>query len=471
MLRYAERAMLTATQRPPSRLPRPTVRPSLPLRVPASWKILLGAASLLLLLAIVFARAPYRQQPGTLFVCDGFGYYIYLPSLVIDGDLDLANQLIHQPDQVDQRWYEVNPVTQRRGNCFQVGCAVLWLPFFLLAHGAVTALNALGLNLPRDGFGLAYELPVYIGSFFYGLAGLTYMWRLLRDLWGESVANVTTFYMAAATNLAAYLWFEPDMSHILSMFLISKLFYHLHEIHRDRSLDWRHWARIGVLLGLIALVRAPDVMTGLAALFVGLSLCRPSPLTWRKPAQCVLACAACAIICFFPQMLAWKVLNGGFLTKPPGLYDEIHWLGPDLAGYFLSARRGLFIWTPLLFFACLGAVLGLLRGPRFLQYGALVLALTIYFNSCLAKWWIGASFGERRMVDFAILFALGLGNLLAVRPRLATHRLIHVVGLLICLFNWLLMLRYFTHDLPEYGDVSWHDLFIRTLTYPVRSFQ
>ena len=44
--------------------------------------------ALLFLLVIVFARAPLRQIPDALFVSDGFGYYIYLPSLILDGDLD-----------------------------------------------------------------------------------------------------------------------------------------------------------------------------------------------------------------------------------------------------------------------------------------------------------------------------------------------------------------------------------------------
>ena len=97
-----------------------------------------------LLLALAFARAPYRQIPSSLFVSDGFGYYIYLPSLVIDGDLDLSNQLAHQAEQPDQKWYEHVEATQRPGNCFQVGCAVLWAPFFLAAHGTCLALSAAG---------------------------------------------------------------------------------------------------------------------------------------------------------------------------------------------------------------------------------------------------------------------------------------------------------------------------------------
>lgn len=419
-----------------------------------------------LLLALAFARAPFRRIPSSLFVSDGFGYYIYLPSVVIDGDLDLSNQLKRQPEQPDQKWYEFVETTQRQGNCFQVGCAVLWAPFFLAAHGACLLLHAGGRDVPLDGFGWAYELPVYCGSFLYGMLGLYFCWRLIRDLWGERIADSATFYIAVGTALAAYLWLEPDMSHAPSMALISALFYVLFRIHADQSLDWGRWALVGLLLGLIAAVRATDSLVVLAALLVGIQCAWKTEANWRNVVTCVTACTGCALLAFWPQMLAWKALYGGFLTRPPGVYNEIHWLAPDLVGFFFGAKRGLFVWTPLLLFAALGAVVGWLRGPRFVRYAFLVLAMALYFNMSLPNWWVGCSFSERRTVDYSVLFALGLGALFARFPALSGSRWGHGLGLALCGFNWLLMLRYFTQRLPEYGEVSWYDLYVGTILFP-----
>src|SRR5262245_40054990 len=112
----------------------------------ASSGVSFAALSLALLLLIVFIRAPHRRIPSSLFVADGFGYYIYLPPLVIDGDLELSNQLLHQEDQPDQPWYRIVPQTGRPSNCFQIGCAVLWAPFFLASHLVVTSLNRVGVD-------------------------------------------------------------------------------------------------------------------------------------------------------------------------------------------------------------------------------------------------------------------------------------------------------------------------------------
>ena len=425
-----------------------------------------------LLLAIALARAPHRQLQDTLFVSDGFGYYIYLPSMVIDGDLDLTNQIEHQPGQLNHWTFAETSQTGKPGNIFQVGSAVLWLPFFLLTHAVLTCLNAFGLQVPQDGFGWAYELPVYCGSFFYGLIGIWYMWRLLRDLWGPRIATVSTFYIVTATSVAAYLWFQPDMSHIGSMTLISMLFFYLHRLQNERQTGLGTWIRVGVLTGVIGLVRAPDLLVGLAIAWVGLNSAVLVPWKSGKPHwPSVLRHAAmfflAAFVMFIPQLLVWKALYGNFFSMPPNpFYTQIDWMRADVLNYLLSTRHGVFSWTPILLIATAGLVWGAIRGHAMLRYALPVLIAAIYFNSSIHNWWVGCSFGERRLVDYAILFALGLGYLFNAHPALVRRRSVHLVGLGLCAFNWLLILRYFTGDLPEYGDVSWYDLYVKTLQYP-----
>lgn len=432
--------------------------------------ILLVCGAFGLLLAIALARVPHRQN-GALFVSDGFGYYIYLPSLIIDGDLNLSNQIARQPDQEDQEFYRISPATGLRGNPFQIGCALFWSPFFLAACAVAKSLSALGFSVPLDGFGLFYELPVYCGAFIYGLVGIFYTYRLLKELWGVSVARFATLYIALATPIAAYLWFEPDMSHGLSMALIAMLFFYLHRAQVTDNRSGATWAFLGFLVGAIALVRAPDALVSIAAACIALSVIRggaPSrpPASWRQIITCASSFIIAMGLAFLPQMLIWKTLYGGYLLIPSSTnYERMNWFQPDFLGYLFSSRRGILIWTPLFIPAALGAIASLRNGPPILRYALLVLIAAVYFNCSLPVWWVGCSFSERRIVDYTVIFALGLGYLLSLRPALSSRYALHAVGICLCLFNWVLMIRYFTHELPEYGEVSFNDLFLGTVTF------
>ena len=167
-------------------------------------------------------------------------------------------------------------------------------------------------------------------------------------------------------------------------------------------------------------------------------------------------------------MLLWKQLYGGYLTRPPAVYESLNWTRPDLAGLFFSLRRGILIWTPMLAVALAGCLRLLITGTKFARLSMFVLLLALYFNATIPKWWAGASFSERRLVDYSVLFAWGLASSidwLRLRTRVSA---IHGVGVCLCAYNWILMLRYFTHDLPEYGAVSAYDLIVRTLQFPVQ---
>src|SRR5215831_11480211 len=74
---------------------------------------------------------------------DAAYYYAYLPSLVLDGDLDFANQY-----RVTQNWYRLGPTAiGRPGNVFGIGPAVFTMPAFVVGHGLAIATGA-----RRDGF-------------------------------------------------------------------------------------------------------------------------------------------------------------------------------------------------------------------------------------------------------------------------------------------------------------------------------
>lgn len=423
--------------------------------------------SFVLLLVIVFARAPYRQE-GALLVSDGFGYYIYLPSIIIDRDLDLSNQLSTQPGQSEHWAYQNFEGRQFPGNIFQIGPAMLWLPFFLLTHLLYVTINLFGGNIVLDGFGFQYELPVYIGSFTYGLLGLYFAFRLVCNLWGRRPAIISTLFLTLSSPIAAYLWFEPVMAHILSFFLISLLFYKLYRIYEKQTRDMKAWFIIGLIIGLIAAIRIPDSIVALTVPLCALWTYKIIPeyrnfQNWKSFIITMMIAGIAALLAFSPQLIIWKILYGNYITMPPNpFYTGLNLFCPDIINYLISTKHGLFAWTPILFIATLGLILSIKKN----QVTVIVLAilcLAIYFNSSIYQWWVGSSFGARRMVDYSIIFIIGLGYLIYKIPNNPKlNYWIFSFGLILVIFNWLLMLRYFTNDLPEHGEVSYYNLYCKT---------
>lgn len=428
--------------------------------------ILFLSLSFLLLFVIIIGRHPFRKT-HSLFVSDGFGYYIYLPSIFIDKDLDLENQIKHQPSQLNHWTFAYSSHTKKRGNIFQVGCAVLWAPFFLCAHSLVLFLNKLGFSISSNGFGYWYEIPVYVGSFLYGIMGVTIMLLFLSKLFDYASARYATFFIVFASPLAAYLYFEPDMSHVVSFFLISLFFYCLYSIYQSsqiKNIPEKYWFFLGILFGFILLVRVPDALTGLLALFVCFYINR---LNMRSFVLSGFLFLLGSFISFIPQLLVWKSLYGSYFVMPPNpFYLKIDWSHPDILNYFFSSRHGLFFWTPILLFSFVGLILGFFKRDLFFKVSALVLIFAFYFNSVIYGWWIGCSFGERRMVDYMVIFSMGLCYLFSNFCFLKNKKSLLFLSFLV-LFNWFLMLRYFTHDLPEYGSVPVADFYVNTLLYPI----
>lgn len=430
-----------------------------------------------LLIAIVFARAPFTQVPDALFVSDGFGYYIYLPSLIIDGDLDLSNQLSRLPYEGEKRFFKVSEETGLHTNQFPVGSAILWSPFFLAADAAVLTLRSTGAAIPRNGFGFAYELPVYVGSFLYGLAAIWMIRLILRRLFSGGVADLSLFAVVFATPMAYYLWFEPNMSHGVAAFLVALWMYLLLRIDCDAGHHPGLWILLGLVLGLIALVRPYNAMLGLAAIPVALRV------EFRRDPRSIAACIGratiwlaitclCSLAMLAPQIAVWRILYGEWFVVPKGSgYEQVRWSWAALTSFLAS----IFVLWPAYLIAGVGLVLAAVGGARiprpwpwpsalatppadsFPRAVAPFLLLVLVIISMLVAgsrdWMLGTAFGQRRMVDWTPFFALGLAVLLDRLRRFTGTRGLPAASAALAGVNALLVILYLAGNLPQYGRV------------------
>lgn len=381
---------------------------------------------------VVFSASIFLvpRRYGRLIVGDGIYYYVYLRSVVLDGDLDFTNdytlyQQFNNEDPGKKReMLELHKTPfGKPANYFSVGPAVLWAPFYLPTHAL-----ALILGLPHDGFSFFYEAPILLLSIAYGFLGFLLIYSFTRGLFSRWAALLAVLGMWMATNVVYYMGVSPSASHVLSLFTVSLFLFLWWRTRGHRTM--MNWFVLGLSAGLMALVRWQDIIMTLLPLFelIGVAWTQLRKSLFVAMARSVLPQGMIFVLglllAFSPQMAAWQILYGAPLTAPQGS-GFFYPLRSEMWNVLFGLKRGLFTWTPLVFLAAFGFI-PLYRRDRLLGAGAIaVLLAETYINSIVYDWWGGEAFGARRFVSLIPFFCLGLAALVdAIGTRVSKRTLL-----------------------------------------------
>lgn len=376
---------------------------------------------------------------------DEIEYFAYLRSFVFDGDLHFENEYRYFYERDPQglagfRSTFLDRREERTGrpiNFAPLGSALLWSPFYLLAHGGVLAARALGAGVPADGYSTPYVAAVCLASAAYAFAGLL-LTHLALVRWarvGEAAATLAVLALWLGSPVLYYMTLAPGFAHACSLFataLVVVLFLRAQEREREGA-RLGDWALLGAAIGLAALVREQD---GLLVVIPGVWLLeRLRRRPWETLRRGAVMAAA-AVLVFVPQLFAYRALNGRF--GPSTLVGrKMSYASPHLLEVLFDPGHGLFFWTPLLLLAVAGLVLALLRPPparRLTALLALALGAQAWINGCIESWSQAGAFGSRRFVGVTVVFAWGLAVLVEeLRPRLGRAA---VTAVLACFAWW-----------------------------------
>jgi hypothetical protein len=365
-------------------------------RLPATWTALL----LLGLPALAQLHLAGARLSG-----DGIMYYVYVRSLVEDGDLDFTNEYAHY-GRLDREDLRVPTVTGYRRSIFAVGPGLAWTPFFLAGEALARAQRWLGIDADLSGYGPLHVNAVALGSFVYGFAAVLLVHAVLRRHFRAGVAFAAAVLTWAATFLHWYMVHQPTMSHAVSAFAAALVLW-LWDGRREDRTPAGH-AGLGLALGLAMCIRWQNA---LFALLPAYDLARRAR---RREGRRTVAAEAGALAAFLvlgalPQMWAWNAIYGAWiLPHPPHGADFLRLGHPFLSQTLFSSRHGLLSWTPVLWAGYLGFLPLLRRRPALgLPLLAPLLAMT-YVNACSGDWWAGGSFSNRRFDGLLPALACGL---------------------------------------------------------------
>lgn len=370
---------------------------------------------------------------------DEIEYFSYLRSLVFDHDVEFGNEY--------ERFYAADPKglagfkstfldlreadTGRHINFAPLGCALLWSPFYLLAHAGVLVARAFGARVAADGFSFPYVAAACYASALYGLAGLLLVHDSLRahGRIPEPAATLSVAGLWLATPLLYYMTLAPAFSHGPGVFAVALLVWLSLRAAARPPGGIREWAAIGAAGGLAALVREQD---GLFLIIpAGLLLCQAmAGRAWGAAIARAAAMGGAVVLTLVPQLLAYRALTGHF--GPSRLVArKMSWSSPHLLQVLFDPGHGLFAWSPLLLAATAGLVylVGRRRDATAVLL-ALSLLLQVWINGAVESWTQAGAFGARRFVSSTPVFAWGLAALLAAVPV----RRQRVAGLALALF-------------------------------------
>lgn len=378
----------------------------------AAW---IATAALAVAATVAFAAG--RDDWGRTLrepAADAAYYYAYLPSLVLDGDLDLANQY-----QVTGNWYRLGATPLGRpGNVFGIGPAVFALPAFVAGHGLAVVTGA-----RRDGFSGWETTLVLWTSILASLGALVVAAQLAQRQVGSAAAGYLGAVAAALSGpLVYYAIRQPGYAHPFAALFATVLIERWDASYGAAPRPLRTWLVLGAAAGAAALARPQLALWGLLLPVAAIDdLRRRGQVGLGRLAARWAAGAAVAALVLLPQLVAWKLLYGAWYVVPQGP-GFLRWDAPAWSETLFSSRNGLFPWAPLYAPMVIGVLALARRGARLPLALLLGLFGQAVVNGAAWDWWAGGSFGGRRFDSCYAAFAVGAAVAIAAGGRALARR-------------------------------------------------
>ncbi len=417
------------------------------------WLIFIFA---ILLVILLVARIHFT---GKAIVGDGLGYYAHLRSAVVDGDLNYENEFLEYnkfghavPDPYKRT------VTGHVPNKFFVGSAILWTPFFLVAHAITIEAAHFGVKVVPDGYSILYQFFIGLGSIIYGLIGLILIYKILLFFFQKKESLFASVLITFATNVLYYLTTESTMAHAMSLFAVSLFAYFWIKNLGNRT--YRSIILLGISAGLMTLIRPQDMMFSII-IFMELSgilkfNSKIASSVIERIKKAVLFCVIYFIM-LIPQFIVWKILYGQFIVYSYS-NEGFNYFSPHLLDTFFSAYHGLISWTPVILPALIGLALFCRKRPKIGTALLVAFAVQWYINAAWWCWWFGVSFGNRAYISCSFIFAIGIATFISETKKwMLTVRFISVV---LIAWNLLFISQFSLGMLPRNEPVLWKQVFI-----------
>lgn len=383
---------------------------------------------------------------------DGKGYYAYLPAIFIYHDLtykfvESYEGKYYPADRAAFKEFRNYTNDGKTVNKYFPGLAIIWLPFFLLAH-----LLSYFLDYPMDGYSLIYQYSISIAALFYLWLGCRFLMMMLQKAGGSiKIAAVVTFVIAAGTNIMYFAIVEDSMSHVYSFALVSLFLYYVYRYFQD--FKGKYFIFAATLFGLILLVRPTNGLIILLIPLLAWLADRGSRIEDRESrienqessiehresragggVKKYTVGILILIVLLSTPLLLWHQTTGHWIVYTY-TWERFHFLHPHFFGILFSYNRGWFLYTPVALISVFGFYPLWKKNKTAFYWTITFFLLFIYISSCWWMWYYASKFGQRIFVDLyaftgILLFLIYKYSLISKAAKyLVTTTLLFFIGL------------------------------------------
>ena len=333
---------------------------------------------------------------------DAQAYYAYLPAIFIYHDLSYGFV-----EEINAKYYPpahqksfLKPAGNGKVNKTFPGVALLYLPFFLLAHAL-----ALIFGLEADGYSNIYQICFDLSLWFYFALALIFMQRILRHLsLRHNAVSWSISVVILATNTVFYSVYDQSVTHIYNLFMVN--------VFVAFMLDYKRYAKLKslaisvVFLVLMGITRPTNILVlGLLVFFIpDLNFYKQLILRVFKPLPFFKILLIVLPILSIPFIL-WKLQTGLWVVYSYGEegFDFSH---PHFREFLFSYIKGWFTYTPIALFILITGFYTLYQSNKKQVFiGVPFMLLLIYVFSSWWCWYYGAGMSQRVMIDYSLILA------------------------------------------------------------------
>ena len=372
----------------------------------SNWSLVACLIAGTVLFGYRMAYSDLNQKELKVTTWDAFGYYMYLPSIVIYND---ASQLKWLPE-IDSTYqltggqlYQAHKHTNGNYvNKYLGGVAIIESPFFFMGHAI-----ALCTDYPADGFSAPYQYALAFGAVLMVFLSLLLLRKILLRYYSDRASALAILLLILASNLIQYVSIDSAMSHAWIFPLYVVLLYATIRWHETPH--WKWAALIGWTIGLATISRPTEAVMLFIPLLWGTSSKDAAKEKWRmvkERRKDVWLAMLFGFIGIFPQLMYWKMTSGSWVYD---VGSSWRFLTPYFRVLF-GFENGWFVYTPITILFVLGFFF--MRNQPFRKAVIVFSLLNIWIIIAWADWKYGATYSTRALTQSYPVFMLAFAGLL-----------------------------------------------------------